>query len=677
MIQKKPKFHRSLMGKMLLFAALPTAIVLFVVSFYTAQKMYSGLLALHEKNIQISAQDAADDIDRRNLEAVTIVKTMAIAQEAGMFGNRKLSSEYAKQILEANPQYTGAYFGYEPNADQDDRAYLQTVGDDKGGLDPSGRFIPYWFFDLTDHTTVRLNPLKDMDTSLYYNGLKEKFLAGSPEPYMITEPYIYEGKLIYEQTYPIVVDGQFRGIAGLDRALHDMEEYLREQAKEYEVDLILISRMGKIISATMDPSLKTKPLAQTPYQDILAKFHENRVPDHELMMDPVNHDEYYFASCPIKTGQWTLVVRVPQSLIVDDIKATIRNVAIFSFLAMVLVLGLIIYSARAVTRSIRKAVDAAEKVATGDLVCELVAVETDETGQLLSAIQVMTHDLNSVVREVINASIRLTSTATQLSATSREQERTVATFGSSTTEITAAVKQISATSQELVTTMSDVAQVSSETATLANSGRSVLGEMVGSMEQLAAATDGLSAKLAAIRESADDINIVVTTITKVADQTNLLSINAAIEAEKAGEYGSGFLVVAREIRRLADQTAVATLDIEQMVREMHGAVGAGVGEVERFAQRVSEAAEDAGRVRDKLEKIIEQVEILTPQFDNVNEGMRSQSQGAEQIRDAMVQLSEGARQSASTVHEFNKAGDHLHQAVDGLRQAVSRFKVSN
>ena len=82
------------------------------------------------------------------------------------------------------------------------------------------------------------------------------------------------------------------------------------------------------------------------------------------------------------------------------------------------------------------------------------------------------------------------------------------------------------------------------------------------------------------------INLAVTTIAKVADQTNLLSINAAIEAEKAGEYGKGFLVVAREIRRLADQTAVASLDIERMVKEMHSSVSAGVMEMDKFAEQV-------------------------------------------------------------------------------------------
>ena len=110
--------------------------------------------------------------------------------------------------------------------------------------------------------------------------------------------------------------------------------------------------------------------------------------------------------------------------------------------------------------------------------------------------------------------------------------------------------------------------------------------MAVEMRQLVESTASVSAKLGMIREKADSINAVVTTITKVADQTNLLSINAAIEAEKAGEYGRGFAVVATEIRRLADQTGVATYDIEQMVKEIQSAVSAGVMGMDNFSEQV-------------------------------------------------------------------------------------------
>ena len=113
-----------------------------------------------------------------------------------------------------------------------------------------------------------------------------------------------------------------------------------------------------------------------------------------------------------------------------------------------------------------------------------------------------------------------------------------------------------------------------------------------------------------IREKAENINVVVTTITKVADQTNLLSINAAIEAEKAGEHGRGFLVVAREIRRLADQTAVATLDIENIVRLMQDAVSAGVMQMDKFSGEVRAGVQRVAEISAQTGQIIEEVRAL-------------------------------------------------------------------
>src|SRR5262249_3073459 len=145
-----------------------------------------------------------------------------------------------------------------------------------------------------------------------------------------------------------------------------------------------------------------------------------------------------------------------------------------------------------------------------------------------------------------------------------------------TTEVGATSKEISATSKELVKTMSEVSGVAEQTALLATNGQNGLSSMETTMRHVMDAASTINAKLGVLNEKAGNINQVVTTIAKVADQTNLLSLNAAIEAEKAGEYGRGFAVVATEIRRLADQTGIATFDIEQMVKEIHSAISASV-----------------------------------------------------------------------------------------------------
>jgi methyl-accepting chemotaxis protein WspA len=331
--------------------------------------------------------------------------------------------------------------------------------------------------------------------------------------------------------------------------------------------------------------------------------------------------------------------------------------------------------ARTISNPIRMAVAVAKQVAGGDLRAEVAASSDDETGALLGAIQTMTDDLRGLIGRIQRSSVALISTATAIQATSSEQQQVIADYGASTSQAVAAVKQISVTSQELLRTMTEVNDMAGRTGTMAAEGRGSLEGMDGTMRQLAASTSSFGAKLAVISERAANINLAVTTITKVADQTNLLSINAAIEAEKAGEYGLGFLVVAREIRRLADQTAVASLDIERMVKEMQNSVSAGVMEMDKFAEQVRAGVHEIGDVSTKLGDIIGAVQGISGRFGQVTEGMRAQSQGAEQIREAMIRLAEGAARTASSLDDFNKATVHLREAVGDLKEEVSRFTV--
>jgi methyl-accepting chemotaxis protein WspA len=287
----------------------------------------------------------------------------------------------------------------------------------------------------------------------------------------------------------------------------------------------------------------------------------------------------------------------------------------------------------------------------------------------------MDRNLNSLVGSVKQASIHLNSTATEIAATSKQQEASAATFGAASSQIAAAVKEISATSQDLGRTMESVTRMAAETADLAGAGRSGLQGMESVMRDLDRATVAVAERLGAINERSQKITSVITTITKVADQTNILSINAAIEAEKAGEYGAGFLVIAREIRRLADQTASATLDIEQIVQQMQAAVSAGVMEMDRFADQVRRGVRDVASAGTQLTEIIDRVNRSTESFTQVNESMQAQSEGARQISDAMSSLVANANQTMQSVREFGKAAADLQSAIGLLRQAVSQFRL--
>jgi methyl-accepting chemotaxis protein WspA len=198
--------------------------------------------------------------------------------------------------------------------------------------------------------------------------------------------------------------------------------------------------------------------------------------------------------------------------------------------------------------------------------------------------------------------------------------------------------------------------------------------MEGTMRHVMDAAGSINAKLAVLSEKAGNINQVVTTITKVADQTNLLSLNA-IEAEKVGEYGRGFAVVATEIRRLADQTAVATYDIEQMVKDIQSAVSAGVMGMDKFSEEVRRGTQEVQRVGGQLSEIIQQVQALAPRCEAVIEGMAAQATGAEQITQALVQLSEATQHTVESLCQSGQAIDGLNQGATSTHNAESRVKL--
>jgi len=330
---------------------------------------------------------------------------------------------------------------------------------------------------------------------------------------------------------------------------------------------------------------------------------------------------------------------------------------------------------RAITAPMRAMVEALDRLRSGDLSMRLNLDRKDEFDAVQTGFNEMAESLATLVSQAQRSSVQVTTSVTEIAATARQQQATATETAATTTEIGATSREIAATSRDLVRTMTEVTSAADQASVLAGSGQQGLARMEETMHQVMGAADLVNAKLAILNEKAGNINQVVVTIVKVADQTNLLSLNAAIEAEKAGEYGRGFAVVATEVRRLADQTAVATYDIEQMVREIQSAVSAGVMGMDKFSEEVRRGMFEVQQVGEQLTQIIHQVQALAPRVLMVNDGMQAQATGAEQINQALAQLSDASTQTVESLRQASSAIDELSQVAVGLRGGVSRFKV--
>jgi methyl-accepting chemotaxis protein WspA len=330
---------------------------------------------------------------------------------------------------------------------------------------------------------------------------------------------------------------------------------------------------------------------------------------------------------------------------------------------------------QAIDRPLARLVAAMELLRGGDFSRKITLGQDGEFSILANGLNLVTDSLQEMIRRVQKSGLQVNTSATEIAATAQEQLSTATEIAATTSEVGATSKEISTTSRELVQTIKEIAEVAEKTAVLAVSGQTGLNRMKSTMQQVMEASASINARLGALSEKAGNIGTVVTTITRVADQTNMLSLNAAIEAEKAGDYGRGFAVVATEIRRLADQTALSTEDIEQMVKEMQSAVAAGVMGMDRFSEEVRRGGEVVQQVSGELSQIIHHVQALAPNFETVSEGMQSQSQGAQQISDALSQLSEASKQTVQSLRQSNSAIEQLNEAARGLQDGVARFTL--
>lgn len=380
---------------------------------------------------------------------------------------------------------------------------------------------------------------------------------------------------------------------------------------------------------------------------------------------------------------WLIVVVIPESDFMEQINANNRTTILLSIAALIVAIIISILTANWIARPILRITKASQNMAGGNFdqnveSSQIIEIEklassfNDMAGQLKNSFD----QLNSVIVQANQVGMKVTSSTRQIAAAGKQLEATITQQAVSTNEVKATSTEIAATSGELAKTMEDITQKAQATASAASHSQASLTEMAATMHQLAAATTSMSVRLEIMNEKANNINSVVTTITKVADQTNLISLNASIEAEKAGEYGAGFAVVAREVRWLADKAALAASEIEETVKEIQSSVANGVVEMDKFSKQVSNYVERVGQISGQIAGVIEQVQSQTPQFEMVSHSMEGQSEGAQQISIAIAHLSESSQASVASLQETNQVLEQLNDTAQVLQGIISSSVAS-
>lgn len=353
-----------------------------------------------------------------------------------------------------------------------------------------------------------------------------------------------------------------------------------------------------------------------------------------------------------------------------------RNVSL-ACSAVALLLGFVaaFMIARSITRPIKQAVEVAEHIAAGDLTRQIEVKTSDEVGKLMHALEEMNNSLRSVIlhaREnsdkVTRAAAELSGSAGQVSASSQHQSEAASSMASAVEEMTVSINQIADHAN-------DAHKTSVESSALAHKGGEVIHDTVSEMNLIAESVKESSLLVQALSQQSEQISEVVKMIKEVAEQTNLLALNAAIEAARAGEQGRGFAVVADEVRKLAERTAKSTLEISSMIEKTHGGIRGALHSLQAGVERVNAGVAKAGQAGDAVTKINSGAQMLVGTVNDISAALKEQSAASNEISRHVEKIAQMAEENHAAVDETAKTAHQLEKLATDLHETVGRFKV--
>ena len=302
-------------------------------------------------------------------------------------------------------------------------------------------------------------------------------------------------------------------------------------------------------------------------------------------------------------------------------------------------------------------------------------LSNSEIFALCVALEKMTGYLSKLVRRVQSGGVSLAAGAVKISGGAAEIESIAVEKAGALREVSKAAESISSSVELLKSKAGRAAADIGASVGGMREGGEYLSRLTENASGLLSATESVASRLAIIQEKAEGVSAAVTTVNTVSQRTNLLSLNAAIEAEKAGEFGGGFAIVSAEIGKLADMTAVSAMNISKMVSDMRDSVESGVVEMRSFVILMRRSLRVIDRVSDNMRAVSEQVAALGPKFEELAGGVGTQADRAAGISRTMHALSESASRTRDKIGAFKSATDSLEKTAEELRAKVSQFKL--
>ncbi|SCZ59615.1 MULTISPECIES: methyl-accepting chemotaxis protein [unclassified Pseudomonas] len=703
-------------------AALAGAIVLSVVAALVLYALFSG--ARTQQMVQDRTQAQFEQVIEQRLSGLAQTQVSQIQREleaplliagglvrvnalmgtqdsqghAGLSLSREQLIALIKENVTQNPKILGAYIGWEPGAiDHDDAAY---VGTSVVGIDAAnGRFLPWWF--RNEDGSLGLDKLADVnDRTLLSTGVRasEYYLCSQdslkpcaidPAPYKVGDKVVMLASFIQ----PILLNGKFQGIVGADLSVNFIQDMLvgaNQKLYGGAGHMALIGGNGRLVAYTKDSSKFGEKVSDVLSSDALTKLSSLKRGEVTYDVDQANGNISLYL--PFGIGQtdahWTLMLQLPLSAVMADLDklqgdlAEQRKADTFGMAMVGLViagLGLLVIwlVGHGIARPLRQMVAMLDDIAQGegDLTRRLTSDRADELGSIAKGFNTFLAKLQAMISQVVTSVQSVSDSSEHTADIAIRTNQGVHKQMVEIDQVATAVHEMTATAQDVARNATQAAQAASHADQAASQGMQIVRDTSSAIGALAEEIGRAVGVVQTLAKDSENINAILIAIRGIAEQTNLLALNAAIEAARAGEQGRGFAVVADEVRNLAQKTQQATEEIQSMIQQLQQGTREVVRVMEDSQHKTDQSVEHAAKAAQALETITQAVSVINDMNTQIASAAEEQSAVAEDINRNVINIGQVANEVAGGADESSAASAGLTKLAEQQRRLINQFKV--